>query len=110
MRSYLIDELNALDIEKIVSFLNENATHSKLDRLYWVRIPEDLLSGVQFEHRDCQPHAFAVEVGNDWVKLEFFIRSMKKMQCTCPAYCTGQQQKFVINFALQMLGQLDITT
>ena len=110
MRSYLIDELHSSDIEKINTFLHENAIQSNLDQLYWVAIPEDLLSGIQFEHRDCQPHAFAIEVGEDWVKLEFLVRSMKNMQCTCPGYSTGQQQNFIINFALQMLEQLDITT
>ena len=110
MRSYLIDELRSSDIKKIDTFLDENAIRSNLDQLYWVKIPEDLLSGIQFEHRDCQPHAFAIELGEDWVKLEFLVRSMKNMQCTCPGYCTGQQQNFIINFALQMLEQLDIIT
>ena len=110
MRSYMIDEINSSDIEKINAFLNENAVSSSLDQLFWVKIPQDLLSEIQFQHKDCQPHAFAVELGDDWVKLEFLIRSMKNMQCTCPAYCTEQQQKFIIKFALGMLEQLGVST
>lgn len=110
MRSYMIDEINSSDIEKINAFLKENAISSSLDQLFWVKIPQDLLSEIQFQHNDCQPHAFAVELGDDWVKLEFLIRSMKNMQCTCPDYCTEQQQKFIINFALGMLEQLDVST
>jgi len=110
MRGYLIDELCSSDIKKINTFLDENAIRSNLDQLYWVIIPEDLLSGIQFEHRDCQPHAVAIELGEDWVKLEFLVRSMENMQCTCPGYCTKQQQDFIINFAVGMLEQLDIIT
>ncbi len=110
MRSYLIDEIMSSDIEKIDAFLKENAIPSNLEQLFWVKIPQDLLSETQFEHTDCQPHAFAVELGEDWVKLEFLIRSMDNMQCTCPAYCTEQQQIFIINFALGMLKQLDVGT
>ena len=110
MRSYLTDELRLSDIEKINTFLDENAIRSNLDQLYWVIIPEDLLSGIQFEHRDCQPHAVAIELGEDWVKLEFLVRSMKNMQCTCPGYCTKQQHDYIINFAIGMLEQLHITT
>ena len=110
MRSYLVDEIVPSDIEKICAFLKENATPSGLEQLFWVKVPQDLLNETQFEHTDCQPHAFAVEVGEDWVKLEFLIRSMKNMRCTCPAYSTEQQQQFIINFALGMLKQLDIGT
>ena len=110
MRSYLIDEIMSSDIEKIDAFLKKNAIPSNLEQLFWVKIPQDLLSETQFEHTDCHPHAFAVELGEDWVKLEFLIRSMKNMQCTCPGYCTEQQQRFIINFALGMLKQLDIGT
>jgi len=110
MRSYLIDEIMSSDIEKINAFLKENTILSGLEHLFWVKIPQDLLSEIQFSHTDCQPHAFAVEVGEDWVKLEFFIRSMKNMQCTCPGYCTDQQQHFITNFAMGMLKQLDIST
>jgi hypothetical protein len=108
MRSYLIDEIHSSDIEKIKGFLDENAVPSGLDQLFWVKIPQDVLSEIQFQHKDCQPHAFAVELGDDWIKLEFLIRSMKNMRCTCPGYSTEQQQTFIINFALGMLEQLDV--
>ncbi len=110
MRSYLIDEINTSDIEKITDFLKKNAASSNLDHLFWVNIPQDLLSETQFQHRHCRPHAFAVELGHDWVKLEFLVRSMKNMQCTCPGYGTKQQRDFIINFVHSMLAQLHINT
>jgi hypothetical protein len=110
MRSYLIDEVMKSDMEKVSAFLTENATKSNLDQIFWVKIPDDLLSEKQFQHLDCRPHAFAVELGSDWIKLEFLVRSLKHMRCDCPGYCTRQQQDFVINFAHNMIKQLDITT
>ena len=110
MRSFLIDEISPHNIKKIIGFLKENSISSNIDQLFWVKIPQDLLSETQFQHRDCQPHAFAVEIGHDWVKLEFLVRSMKNMWCTCPGYGTKQQRDFIINFAHSMIAKLDITT
>ena len=110
MRSYLIDEISPSDIKKITDFLKKNAVASNLDQLFWVTIPNDILNETQFRHRDCQPHAFAVELGSDWIKLEFLVRSMKNMRCTCPGYGTRQQRDFIINFAHSMIERLDIHT
>ena len=110
MRSYLIDEISPPDMKKISVFLIENCSFSNLDQLFWVKIPQDLLSENQFQHRDCQPHAFAVELGHDWVKLEFLVRSLNNMQCTCPGYSTRQQRIFIINFAHSMIKHLEINT
>jgi len=110
MRSYLIDEISPADMEKVTGFLKKNVVVSNLDQIFWVKIPQDLLSETQFQHRDCQPHAFAVEVGHDWVKLEFLVRSLKNMRCTCPGYSTKQQRAFIINFAHNMIKELDIHT
>jgi len=110
MRAYLIDEISLPDMQKITGFLKENAMKSSLDSLFWIRIPDDILSEIQFEHRNCRPHVFAVELGKDWLKLELFVRSLKTMQCTCPAYATPQQKDFIINFAHHMIDQLGIKT
>jgi hypothetical protein len=56
VRAYLIDEISASDIEKITTFLNENSIRSRLSSIFWVKIPSDLLSGDQYEHKDCQPY------------------------------------------------------
>jgi hypothetical protein len=110
VRSYLIDEISPSDMEKIAGFLKSNSFSSKLDQLYWVKLSDDLLDENQFLHRDCQPHVFAVELGPNWVKLEFLIRSLKSMRCTCPGYASKRQMEFIIRFAHNMIEQLDIRT
>ncbi len=108
MRAYLIDEISPSDIEKISGFLKEAGISSGLDGLFWVRLPEDLLSGEQFQHRHCRPHVFAVELGSDFVKLELFVRSLKNMRCTCPGLCTDRQVRYIFDFAHGMIEQLGI--
>lgn len=110
MRAYIIDEISRSDMEKINSFLKETAIAANLDQIFWVPIPDDLLSDIQFKHSNCRPHVFAVELGSDWVKLEFFVRSLKTLQCTCPAYCSAQQRDYVIEFTHNMIENLGVRT
>jgi len=110
MRAYLIDEITPSDMEKITLFLKENSFQSSMEAIFWVEIPEDLLKGIQFEHKNCRPHVFAMEKGDDWVKAEFFVRSLKSMTCDCQNYCTPQQREFILNFVHHMIDTLNIKT
>ncbi|MBW1730388.1 MAG: hypothetical protein JRH08_02535 [Deltaproteobacteria bacterium] len=110
MRAYLIDEISTADMKKINAFLSENALKSPLSHVFWVQMPEDLLSSTQFSHHHCKPHVFAIELGANWIKFEFYVRSLKTMRCTCPDYCTEGQRNYVIHFAHQMIEQLGIRT
>ncbi len=86
MKAYVLDEISAEDIVNIIRFLKENTAQSTMEQIFWVKFPKDLLSPLQFRHTACQPHAFAVEVGSDWVKMEFLVRSLETMKCDCNAY------------------------
>ncbi|MGM0426559.1 MAG: hypothetical protein ACQEQ7_04910 [Thermodesulfobacteriota bacterium] len=110
MRAYLIDELSSPDMKKITTFLQKVAIRSSLEQIFWIPIPLDMLSKVQFIHTECQPHVFAVELGDDWIKVEFFVRTLKTMRCDCPGYCTRQQREYVLSFTNGMLEQLAIST
>ncbi|MFC1822201.1 hypothetical protein ACFL9T_05805 [Thermodesulfobacteriota bacterium] len=108
MRSYLIDELSGPDLSSMKGFLKRNSVKSALDDLFWVECPTELLGATQIGHLECGPHVFAVEVGADSVKLELFIRSLKRMNCTCQAFCTPQQRDFILKYAHRMIQELDI--
>lgn len=110
MRAYLIDELSAVDVKKIKTFLDKVAITSGIEKIFWIKIPQDMLSETQFRHSDCQPHVFAVELGDHWIKVEFFVRTLRSLRCNCPGYCTRQQQAYVVNFTNMMLDQLGITS
>ncbi|MBW1722289.1 MAG: hypothetical protein JRH13_14085 [Deltaproteobacteria bacterium] len=110
MRSYLMDEILPADIEKAKAFLMKNTLTAQLDNLFWVPLPEDYLSEIQSRHISCQPHVFAVEIGKDWIKMEFFVRSLKVMRCDCQSYCTSRQSAYIMSFGNQIVRELGIRT
>lgn len=110
MRAYLIDEVPVHEMEQVRDFLKKHAIRSSLDQIFWVRIPDDLLTEMQFLHTQCQPHVFAVELGVDWIKLEFFVRTLESMRCECPAYCTPTQRDYILRFGDGIIEQLKIHT
>ena len=110
MRSFVLDEISDSDITKIREYLSENTLSSSLENVFWINIPEDILSDLQNKHIDCQPHVFAVELGNDWVKFEFLIRSSKGMSCTCQAFATEKQVNFIHKTVDSIIDDLNITT
>lgn len=110
MRAYLIDEVRSQEMDRVKGFLKENAVRSNLEEIFWVKIPDDLLSETQYLHAQCQPHVFAVELGPDWIKLELFIRTLKSIRCDCPAYCTPGQRDYIFRFADGIIERLEIRT
>lgn len=110
MRAYLLDEITSSELAKIKVFLDTKATPSRVGEIYWVQLPDALLTAEQSRHTNCRPHVFAVELGPDWVKFEFLVRSLNTFRCSCPGYCTEKQQRFVIQFADGMLETLGIQT
>jgi hypothetical protein len=110
MRQYQLDEIPRSDISQIRDYLNQHAAAAGLDGIWWVDVPEDMLSPTQFDHRDCWPHRFAVELGDDFVRFEFLIRSLKTMRCACIGYATRQQRDFILAFADRLTEELALRT
>ncbi|MBM4283963.1 MAG: hypothetical protein FJ128_01760 [Deltaproteobacteria bacterium] len=110
MRQYLLDEISRDDLPRIREYLDEHALASRLDDVWWVNLGDDLLGPVQFEHQECRPFRFAVEVGDRFVRFEFLIRSEKTMRCPCIAYATRQQRDFILAFADRLVERLSLRT
>ena len=110
MRSYLIDEISPGDIKKINDFLKKDALPSSLNDIFWIKIPDHLLTQRQLEHKECAPFLCAVELGKEWIKLEFFVRSSENMKCTCAGYCTPEQMEYVMGYANRMIEELGVKT
>lgn len=110
MRQYLLDEIARNDIPRAREYLNDHAIAAGLEDIWWVDLPEDLLSPEQFSHRDCRPFRFAVEVGDNFVRFEFLIRSLQTMRCTCIGYATRQQRDFILAFADKLVDELGLRT
>jgi hypothetical protein len=110
MRQYLLDEIARKDIPRVREYLNRHAQAAGLEDIWWVDLQEDLLSPDQFSHRDCQPFRFAVELGQNFVRFEFLIRSLQTMRCSCIGYATRQQRDFILAFADRLVEDLALRT
>lgn len=110
MRQYFLDEIRKTDIPRIRDYLNEHAAASRLEGVWWVDLQEDLLSPEQYAHRDCRPFRFAVELGDNFVRFEFLIRSEQTMRCSCIGYATRVQRDFILAFADKLVAELALQT
>lgn len=110
MKYYLIDEISSPDMEKLSSHLRDIGEVSGLEGIFWIKIPEEYLDGIQSGHRDCKPYVFAVELEARAAKAEFFIRSLKGMKCSCSGYANPGQSVFIIRFINEMIRELGIGT
>ncbi len=115
MRQYLLDEIARSDIPRVREYLNEHAVAARLQDIWWVELPEDLLGPEQFEHRECRPFRFAVElgeplVGDTFLRFELLIRSEQTMRCACIGYATRQQRDFILAYADRLVKDLALRT
>ena len=110
MRQYLLDEIARKDIPRVREYLDQHAQAAGLEDIWWVDLQEDLLSPEQFSHRDCRPFRFAVELGQNFVRFEFLIRSLQTMRCSCIGYATRQQRDFILAFADRLVEDLALRT
>lgn len=110
MRQYLLDEIARDDRPRVRKYLHEHTVASNLEGIWWVDLPEDLLSPEQFAHRQCRPFRFAVELGENFVRFELLIRSRETMRCSCLGYATRPQRDFILGYADGMVEALALRT
>jgi len=108
MRQYIIDQLSKEERANIESYLQRTLKPGPMESLYWIEVPQDLLSGDQQGHEDCGPFFFAVELEAEAACFELLIRSQSKLHCPCIAYATPSQRDFVLRFVDQMLKEEQI--
>lgn len=108
MRQFVVDELNQAEMERLEQFLQQRCESAGLDGAYWLRLPEELLTTHQKEHKDCQPLYTSVELGRQFVRFEMLARSRNKMRCSCIGFVTPEQRAFVLKFIDDLLLDADI--
>ncbi len=108
MRQYVVDELRPQEVERIRRYVEDTCEPAGIGGIYWLRMPEDLLSPTQYEHKPCQPHCSAIEIGDRYIKFEMLVRSRMKIRCQCVQMATLQQRNFILAFADKMLDELAI--
>jgi hypothetical protein len=108
MRSYLVQEINLSDMSKLLEAISQKSYKNPVKDLFWILLPENLLSPEQKKHKECGPHYLALETGKDWLKLELLVRCEQKLRCDCICYCTTEQRRFMIEYLDQLIRNQDV--
>ncbi len=110
MRSYFIDELNPTEIQRLASHLAAAGLQGTVRDIYWLTLPEDLLTPEQCQHLEhCGPFVASIELGDAWMKIELLIRGRGKLRCSCIGLATPEQRDWVLDQIDVMLRDLEIT-
>ncbi|OAG26703.1 hypothetical protein TH606_10930 [Thermodesulfatator autotrophicus] len=102
MQNFVVDNLNREEIAKLEKVLQEKTRPSPIGGLYWIEIPENILAPIQLKHKECGPHYFAVEIGENFISFEFLVRNFKSMRCECIAPATPAQKIFLLEKAKEI--------
>lgn len=108
MKQYVIDQLRPQDHKSITDYLDRHAERAVFEGLYWVDLPESLLTPTQKEHGDCKPFYFAVNLTEDRVDFELLIRSRRIIRCNCIGYADTAQRDYIMRFGDTMLDELHL--
>ncbi len=109
MRYYLIDELYEEDVRRIEKALGEQGYAGGLEGIWYIPVPEDLLTDEQRAHLgECGPYILALETGETWLKMELLVRARNKLRCSCLAYAAPALRMHMIDFLDRFVRELDI--
>jgi hypothetical protein len=109
MKQYVVDQLRYPDYEKLKAFLDQNYGEAAMGAVYWLVLDQEVLSPIQRDHRECQPHAAAVELEETHLSLELLVRTPHRIRCDCIAYATQEQRDWLIRRVDDILKQLNIS-
>ena len=110
MKHYVIDEFRPGDFEKLTNFFNEKVGTSEINCIYWIQIPEEILTFEQKTHKNCLPLFFVIELDLNKISCEFLIRTKNSIKCDCMCYANKEQYNWLINYIDAILDSLQIIT
>ena len=111
MRALLYDEIDDQDLDKLRTRLAEIATPSGLDDVFWLHLPDDLLTPDQAAHAEsCGPHQVALVIEEGCLKAELLVRGAGAMRCACFGYAGKAQRDFLLGFMDRLVEELGVRT
>ncbi len=101
MRWYAVDDLSAGETARLAQALHAMEFASGMESLFWLPVPEAMLSPVQREHAtDCGPYVLA---------LELVVRARGRLRCDCVHYAGPELRAHMIAYLEQLLADLQIS-
>ncbi|MDR2696580.1 MAG: hypothetical protein LBC79_09420 [Deltaproteobacteria bacterium] len=109
MRSYYIDEFAPDELERLAGRLDDMELGAGMEALYWLPVPEELLTPLQREHeRECGPYVLALEILDGALRLELLVRARNRLRCDCVAYAEHGLVQHMIAYLHGLLDELKI--
>lgn len=105
MRQIVVDDLSPMERDNIDSYLKRTLKAGPMIGLYWIVLPQELLTDTQREHEGCGPFYFGVEVEKAAVRFELLVRSNAHLHCECIAHATSEQRQYVLDILDAMLEE-----
>lgn len=109
MKQYVIDELRPGDAEKISNYLEQQLGPPSMGTIYWIPVPEAILSEEQSSHEACQPHYVVVDVEMSRLACELLIRTRNSVRCSCIGYANREQREWIIQYIDSLFDHLSIS-
>ncbi|MDR1921250.1 MAG: hypothetical protein LBS31_05835 [Candidatus Adiutrix sp.] len=113
MRSILIDELLAAEVEAVIAYLDTHAERASLERLYWIKLEPELWGEAQRQawgNADAAPvYRLAVEVGTDWARFELLVRS-ENLRNIGGGQADEAQTLFMLRWIEAMAAELNLAS
>ena len=95
-----------MEHDNIDSYLKRSIKQGPMIGLYWIQLPDELLSPTQEDHnKEHGPFHLAVELTNTAVRFELLVRSQVNLHCSCIAHATPAQRQFALDFIDQMVTE-----
>ena len=110
MKQYVIDELRPEDYKALKKYLDEQFGPAAMHGIYWIPVESDLLTNTQNEHKECQPHYFALDLDQHRLACELLVRTKNRMRCNCIDYATENQRNWVIGLIDSIFQYLEMKT
>ncbi len=109
MRTYTIDQLEESDIAAINGRLLSLELQAGLEGVYWLPVPETMLTPIQRSHKEqCGPYFLALEVEANSVHLELLVRGQGRIRCDCLSFAAPELRDHMIAYLESTLTELGI--
>jgi hypothetical protein len=108
MKQYVIDELRPEDYLKIKAYLDANCKPAGISGVYWLQVPDELLSDDQKNHEGCRPFYLALELDEESLSCGLLVRSARTIRCLCVAYANNEQRNWLVETVDAMVESVGV--
>ncbi len=108
MQAFVVDKLTQEELKRLREAVSNFAHPGALDDIFWIPIPEHLLTPIQAAHKECQPLFFAIEFGENFISFEFLARTHHRVRCDCISPATPQQKVYLLEIAKKIFQTANV--